>query len=507
MGPSWSLRGASPTWWRLVLIAALVGSAALSLLGQAAAQLVFTPPRVTGTPNPVGSGARALGWGNAFIAVADDATAASWNPAGLIQLELPEWSVVGALPLRSEELDGFERSTSFPGGLERKSFLSSDNDVSIANLNYLSAALPFRLLGINFTGALNYQELFDFNRTVKLDERTTRAGGTPTDFTQLVTFRQDGSLKTITPALAAQITPRLSAGVALNFWTDQGLDDRKITRTTIGQINARLGGTTPQFQRVAFNEGFSNWEGFNLNLGMLWNLSNEITLGAVVKTPVKFTSDVSVNVASRTDTPSFATSANPALRARATLTSQRSQHFSDVEMEFPLSYGVGIAYRFSDAFSLAFDVFRTEWGDFERDGIVTAPVVDPATGSTTLVAQQGRFGADNLPLRAPAGQESSDVQATWQLRFGGEYLFILEKTIIPIRAGIFYDPEPSHRQPRDYYGFALGTGISLGNIILDAAYQFRFGGGFAGSEFGLSPETEVDQRQHTFYLSMIYHFE
>ena len=46
--------------------------------------------------NPVGSGARALGMGGAFIAVADDATAASWNPGGLIQLERPEISAVGA---------------------------------------------------------------------------------------------------------------------------------------------------------------------------------------------------------------------------------------------------------------------------------------------------------------------------------------------------------------------------------------------------------------------------
>lgn len=46
------------------------------------------------TPNPVGSGARALGMGQAFIGIADDATAASWNPAGLIQLERPEISVV-----------------------------------------------------------------------------------------------------------------------------------------------------------------------------------------------------------------------------------------------------------------------------------------------------------------------------------------------------------------------------------------------------------------------------
>ena len=41
---------------------------------------------IPSSPNPVGSGARALGMGGAFIAIADDATAASWNPGGLIQL-------------------------------------------------------------------------------------------------------------------------------------------------------------------------------------------------------------------------------------------------------------------------------------------------------------------------------------------------------------------------------------------------------------------------------------
>ena len=42
----------------------------------------------------IGSGARAFGMGGAFIAVADDATAASWNPGGLGQLERPEFSFV-----------------------------------------------------------------------------------------------------------------------------------------------------------------------------------------------------------------------------------------------------------------------------------------------------------------------------------------------------------------------------------------------------------------------------
>ena len=34
-----------------------------------------------------GVGARALGMGSSFVSIADDATAAYWNPAGLVQIE------------------------------------------------------------------------------------------------------------------------------------------------------------------------------------------------------------------------------------------------------------------------------------------------------------------------------------------------------------------------------------------------------------------------------------
>lgn len=45
----------------------------------------------------LGSGARALGMGGAFLARADDATAASWNPAGISYLRRPEVSVLSLI--------------------------------------------------------------------------------------------------------------------------------------------------------------------------------------------------------------------------------------------------------------------------------------------------------------------------------------------------------------------------------------------------------------------------
>jgi long-subunit fatty acid transport protein len=54
-----------------------------------------------------GSGARAAGMGNAFIAVSADGTAASWNPAGLSQLRKPEFSLVHSTTGRNFHAEGY----------------------------------------------------------------------------------------------------------------------------------------------------------------------------------------------------------------------------------------------------------------------------------------------------------------------------------------------------------------------------------------------------------------
>ncbi|HVD78767.1 MAG TPA: hypothetical protein VNH43_14215, partial [Vicinamibacteria bacterium] len=88
---------------RLGLLAAALSSAA----GVAQAQVPSPSPTIPSieetekdflglTSLALGSGARAFGMGGAFLARADDATAASWNPAGLSYLRRPEFTVVGA---------------------------------------------------------------------------------------------------------------------------------------------------------------------------------------------------------------------------------------------------------------------------------------------------------------------------------------------------------------------------------------------------------------------------
>jgi long-subunit fatty acid transport protein len=162
--------------------------------------------------NPVGSGARATGMGGAFIGVADDATAASWNPAGLIQLEKPEISMVYSAFSRDQAYDSLAQPgiTGYASG---------------GGLNYASVAYPFMLCSQgkevcrNMVFSLNYQRLYEVNK--KLDLPFKEENLPPGDYyNYYAKIRKTGNLYALSPAMAVQVLPSLSIGATLNFWKD-----------------------------------------------------------------------------------------------------------------------------------------------------------------------------------------------------------------------------------------------------------------------------------------------
>ena len=130
--------------------------------------------------NPVGSGARALGMGGSFIAVADDATAASWNPGGLIQLERPEMSIVVAGFLRTEDLEF---------GVDP--WASGHQTVKELRCNYMSAAYPFTLFGSNMIVSINYQNLYDLTREWNFPLNTSEGA---LNVSQRIDYENQGTL-------------------------------------------------------------------------------------------------------------------------------------------------------------------------------------------------------------------------------------------------------------------------------------------------------------------------
>ncbi len=413
---------------------------------------------VPSSPNPVGSGARALGMAGAFVAIADDATAASWNPGGLIQLEKPELSLVGAYVYRSED-----------NTFDAQPEASGSQSVDIFNLNYLSGALPFTAFNRNMIVSLNYQRLYDFNRSWQFDMNHQPHFPYHTG-PQSYDYEQTGALYALGLAWCVQLVPSFSAGITLNLWNDF-LASQSWKQDYRAGANIRVGGVAGTHTESK-QETYS-FEGYNANLGFLWHITGKWTLGGVFKSP--FTADITHKV-SGWDAVIYPES--PAHNRENTY-----EYRFDDKLKMPMVYGLGLAYRLSDAFSMALDVHRTHWNDFEyqhRDGRRTSPV-------------SGR----NI--------DESDIDPTLSVHLGAEYLIIGNRTVIPIRGGVFYDPAPADGSPDDFYGIALGTGLAYERYIFDIAYQFRF-----GNDVGKSTLEHIgfsqDVREHTVYASLVFHF-
>ncbi len=402
--------------------------------------------------NPVGSGARALGMGGAFIAIADDATAASWNPGGLIQLESPEISVVGNTFHRIED-NSFGISPDADG----------NQSVSLNNLNYLSAAYPFRFLNHNMIIALNFQHLYDFTRNWSF--QLTESVKNPNR--QNIDYQAEGALSAIGLAYCIQVTPNLSLGFTLNIWKD-GLSENKWEERRYQSGSGLDAGD--KFKENADTVDRYSLSGVNANFGILWRMNDKLTIGAVLKTP--FTADIEREHSLHT------VITYPDLIG---YDSENVNRFTEnAELKMPMSYGIGIAYRFSDAFTLSADIYRTEWNRFifrDSQGNETSPI----TG------------------------KPADIDPTYQIRMGAEYLFIMPAYVVTARGGLFYDPAPAEGSPDKFFGFSLGSGIAYKWFIFDLAYQYRFGNN-VGASILKYWEFSQDVREHTLYSSVIVHF-
>jgi long-chain fatty acid transport protein len=126
----------------LIARAAVLLAGTLTLAGAAHAQSSLQVPIQFDFLNP---SARSLALGGAFVGLADDATAALVNPAGLIELTLPEVSVEGRYRSFSNPFLASGRLSGAPTGIGEDQ-TSGPNYVNIGDsatgLTYLSFVLP-----------------------------------------------------------------------------------------------------------------------------------------------------------------------------------------------------------------------------------------------------------------------------------------------------------------------------------------------------------------------------
>ena len=419
--------------------------------------------------NRPGSGARAAGMGNAFIAVSDDGTAASWNPAGLSQLRKPEFSLVHTTSQRNSTFEGYRARD------ESAAFTTLPTASTIADLEFASAAVPFSVAGRPVTLQVGWRRLYQLASRAEGDTRRVPAPSSSRSESVIrLDSATDGSIDLWSLAGAVRFTSRLALGWSVDLYRGDWED-----RANTSEDPGVLGPTDFASVRVS-----NRVSGNNLNLGLLLTYPS-LRLGVVYHGSVE--SDYWVTQASRSN-----------------LTQAIDTSYGPVALHFPRSIGAGAAWRPKPLLQLALDVTYDEWTQF---------LVESTSAPGGFVS-----GFDNLPPELSATRDTVTVNA------GLERLFPVDGRYVPLRLGVSREPQggrdPLLRDGLDYLILAAGTGLNTNSVKLDIAVEYRWGT-YSNStnlspvyrvgraeELGLPPPPEaqgdVSHREWRLKVSVIY---
>ena len=422
------------------------------------------------SPNPVGSGARAMGQGNAFIAVADDATAASWNPGGLSQLERPELSLAVEAIARRETI-----------GSDLYANLETRNTLSLGDLNYASAVLPV-FWRKNMVLSLNYLKLYRFDKRTEFPHRPRFHPGD--DILRpdgQVSSERDGGFSVLAPAFGIDVTPRLALGITLNLWSHALTGSSRYAQESVWS-----GVVTEDFDRDgdlsngastrlhhALKDDFEVTDGCSVVLGGMYRINKPWTLGVVLKPPFTLELDhARREVVSTEKVKGDLELATPGDTIKE----------SEAELHFPWIIGAGVAWRPSDPLTVSTDVTWSQWSEhtYSENGKETNPV----------------------SIQDVSREELDD---TYTVRLGAEYLIIRERYTVPLRCGLGYDPSPAVDGVDDYYTVSVGTGLQFRRFMFDLAYEYKWGRDVNG-DILRGYDTSEDTRRHRVLASLIVYF-
>lgn len=459
--------------------------------------------------SPVGAGARGLGMGGAFIAVADDGTAASFNPAGLSQLRRSEISLVGFTSSLRSAINNAGR-----GGLADTSQTDRHQAPDFAGL-----AVPFEVGGRNLTVQLSYQRTIDlFGRGSAqvfqsipttslisqglLDEATAQRLRIPAiaDVVLEVAPSQKGAFHNVSFAAGYQVTDRLSVGLSTNYWIADWTATGTSTTRLVSIAANRTGPATDLIRVQSRFEQKQSMRGFNTNLGLLLKF-NRLSIGGVARLPfagdydLKETGNVTVGEAGR-----------PVIASTAIEETAKSA------MLWPRSLGVGLAIRPFSRLTLAADLSKAYWSRAVIESVPNGALLTAAGSAGEQFVDRNLFDLEP--------QSTTSTRDTVQWRAGAEFLLTTSKVVFPLRVGAFRDRSPiaelSSGEGRTIEGLTAGIGINFASVVLDVGFERKKSSGAIGLRLGRSTQgaaaTSTDLsaesvREDRFVASLLYRFK
>ncbi len=346
--------------------------------------------------------ASAVGLGGTQFTLAQDSSVALTNPA-----------LLSSLPKFTVSLNGsFTRATFLKYSLINTGAVTSTGaiDVGVIALDYAGASVRFR----RFTVALSFGLLEYYYRPGVRVESNYEG-----NLYHTLEFNQDGALRTINFALAYKISDRLSAGIGANFI--KGVFDKSVEeRNYVTEITQE-------------DKDSSDYSGFYVNGGVVYDVSDRVTLAAMIRTPYtkKAVSESLIRYESH---------------YREIRTEAKAE---DNTYKQPLVIGVGANYKLSDSFVVVSDLTYFDWSSY---------------AVKYYEEELDRDFRDVVKVSAGA-----EYWGNFQL-FGKDWRY-------PLRLGFNYDPQPMKDPNIHYLYFSVGTGIRVGRFSVDLSGMF-------GKEYG-----------------------
>lgn len=405
----------------------------------------------------LGSGARALGMGGAFLARADDATAASWNPAGLSYLRRTEISLVGARSAFSKRRSG-----------------ASDRLTGYAP-DFAAATFPVESASGNVSGAfqVSFQRVFSFSgeRTI---ERRDEGGALASVFE--TTSR--GGFDVLAMGTGLKLRGNLRLGVTVNHWF-----------AGYSQERSKEAGRRIQVQDIDYDLSARNY-----NLGLIWSPVESMNLGVIGKTA--FTGNLTLT---RNRINCFG---DPCTEENRT---QNQARDSTLRLHIPGAFGAGVSWRPRSPLTLSADYTVTFWskGRIHNFFLIAAQLPGQAAPEPESY--------DSLPYPT-LGDEKGQLDSQ-QLRLGGEYVVIRGRLKLPLRVGYFTDrqyfrsagtldaegKDQGDGKAPTLHGLTGGIGVLVGPFLLDAAYVYE-----RGTYVDAESRTQATTTTQRIFLSVIY---
>jgi long-subunit fatty acid transport protein len=406
-------------------------------------------------------GARSLGLGGAFSGVADDATAAIANPAGLTILTAKELS----LHLRNSDSDvdfldpdAYDSSLNYQPGRLNKQYSDSGTNVSFA-----SFVLPLDrwVLSAYYMNQLNFKSEQSGGSDIVYDPNFVD--------TYYNDNAVDSNLDSYGFSAAFRVTDSFSLGVtvqqsklklkSLDSWRLDDFFDNEFF------LSDDYGGTPEEWSETIIDENLTQTtisdsdSDTTFSFGAMYNLNSNWSFGLVYRMGAEFT----LNTMSER-TLIFGCAGSGEMTqicidelGEGAVIETTSADTTDIKIPDTFTFGIG--WRPSDTWLISFDINRIGYAD-------STPIRNLTQG----------FGAD---INSGAIQLTEEISDETTFHLGAEKVFVLESNnTVSIRAGAFTiaDHDGNATIDSDDTAFTVGIGTTFGS---QSQFQLDLGASFA----------------------------